>query len=143
MPEVGFRHDRRQIIVPAAVLAPEDGSPFRFHRVRALIDTGATMSGIRREVADAVGLPRQGKIVITTPSGEHPARLYRMRIGLYPALGEDVSATEQPYVLPDSFLAIQSSPGEAFDMLLGMDVLGRCDLHVLASGFGTIQLPHA
>lgn len=101
------------------------------------------MSGVRREIAEALALPRQGKIVITTPSGDHPARLYRLRIGLYPGLGEEAPAGVQPYVLPDSFLAIQSSPGEAFDMLLGMDVLGRCDLHVLASGFGTIQLPHA
>jgi len=143
MPEVSFRHDRRQIIIPAAAIAPDNGNSLRFHRVQALIDTGATMSGIRREIAEALDLPRQGKIMITTPSGEHAARLYRLRIGLYADLAGAAPQEHQPYVLPDSFLCIQSSPGEAFDMLLGMDVLGRCDLHVLASGSGTIRLPQA
>lgn len=143
MPEVRFRHDRRQIIVPTAIIAPDDGNALRFQRVQALIDTGATMSGIRREIAETLGLPPQGKVIITTPSGEHPARLYRLRIGLYVGSDDQSHAGAQPYVLPDSFLAIQCSSGEAFNMLLGMDVLGRCDLHIFASGSGTVTLPQA
>ena len=94
------------------------------------------MSGIRREVAELLSLPRQGKMVITTPSGDHAARLYHVRIGLYPG-------GEQPYVLPDAFLAIQCSPGAAFDMLIGMDVIGRCDLEILSNGTGTLSFAAA
>ena len=134
MPEVSFRHDRRQIIIAAAAVDPND--PSRFHRLNALLDTGATMSGLRREIADLLSLPRQGKMVITTPSGDHATRLYRVRIGLYPS-------GEHPYVLPDAYLAIQCSPGEAFDMLIGMDVIGRCDLQILSNGSGTLSFPAA
>ena len=132
MPAVSFRHDHNQIIIPIAILPPElDPEPFRAIRINGLIDTGASVSGIRGSVAQELRLPRRGKEIITTPGGEYAARLYQFRLGFY----VDPSAA-MPHVLSREFIGIECSPGRSFDALIGMDVLGSGDLTIFRDGHG-------
>jgi predicted aspartyl protease len=137
---ISFRHDRRQIIIPIAILTPDEpGTSQRFHRSFGLIDTGASSSGISRRIAEELALPRRGKTVITTPAGEHVARLYRMGVGVYPGdAADDGAVAAHPYVLPFELIGIECSPGAAFDVLIGMDLIGRSELHVRSDGSGSI-----
>jgi Aspartyl protease len=136
MPAVSFRHDYRQILIPVAVVVPDSGG--RFHKAMGLIDTGATVSGISRGIAEDLGLVRRGKTVITTPSGDHVARLYRMGMGLYPDEATDPAAL--PFILHLELIAIECSPGRNFDVLIGMDVIGRSLLQVQPDGSGTLTI---
>ena len=136
MPAVNFRHDRRQIIVPTAIYRPNN--PQYFEVARALVDTGASISGVSRAVADRLDLPRRGKQLITTPSGQHVARLYAAGIGLFPSQSGEFDRVSLPHMLPDVFMMIECSPGTQFDILLGMDVLGQCDLYIRPDGTGAL-----
>ncbi len=134
MPEVRFAHDRRQLLIPVAILPPES---FQFERVTGLIDTDASISGVSRSIAAKLGLMRQGKMVISTPRGDHSTPIYTFMIGLFPQ-GEGASGA-MPFVLSDEFAGIESSPGGRFEVLIGMDVIGRGRLVVEPGGTGSFS----
>jgi Aspartyl protease len=133
MPEVKFSHDRRQLLVPVALLSP---GAMQFERLSGLLDTGASISGVSRRVAQSLGLPRQGKMVIATPRGDHSTPIYTFMIGLFPGENGEESL---PFVLPDEFMGIEASPGSRFDVLIGIDVIGRGRLIVESEGTGSFS----
>lgn len=135
MSVIKFKHDREQIVVPVAVLPPSSqAGGLRMLRLRGLIDTGASLCGVPAHTVQELGLARNGKMVISTPAGDHVARIYRFRIGLFP----DEEA-QLPHVLDDEFLAVESHPGAKFDVLIGMNVLGSGDLYVNRDGTGSFR----
>jgi hypothetical protein len=79
--------------------------------------------------------------MITTPSGDHMARLYRMGLGLFP--NEDVDPTALPFILQQELIAIECSPGRGFEVLIGMDVIGRSLLEVRPDGSGLFAVETA
>ena len=103
-------------------------------RLRGLLDTGASLCGISASAIHELGLPRGGKIAVTTPAGDHVARTYRFRLGLSP----DESG-QLPHVMSAEFLAIESHSGDKFDVLVGMNVLGSGNLRVDRDGTGSFQ----
>jgi predicted aspartyl protease len=133
MPEVKFTHDRRQLLIPVAILPPGD---FQFERVFGLLDTGASISGVSRRIAETLNLPRQGKMVIATPKGDHATAIRTFMIGLFPG---EISGNTLPFVLPDEFVGIECSTGGSFEVLIGMDVLGRGKLVVEPDGTGSFS----
>lgn len=137
MPAVNFRHDRRQIILPTSIHRPD--LPQQFEVAQALVDTGASISGVSRNIAERLSLPRRGKQIITTPSGEHVARLYAAAIGLFQSDAGEYDPSVLPHLLPDAFMMIECSPGARFDVLIGMDVLGRCELLIKPDGTGRLH----
>jgi hypothetical protein len=136
MPVVSFDHDRRQILIPVAIMPPSDDGSMHMERVTGLIDTGATRSGVSRAVASALQLPRAGKLSITTPQGDYMARLLRFTLGLFPG---PASGNQMPFILDGEFLGIESSPGAQFDVLIGMDVIGVGDLTINRTGTGSFS----
>jgi hypothetical protein len=135
MPELSFRHDRRQIIVPVAVISPDDVT--RIIVADGLLDTGASASGISRRLADQLNLPMVGKRLIATPSGEHMSRFYETRLGFFP---DGTAPTGMPYVLDQGFTVLGMETGSRFDILIGMDVLGWRDLTIRADATGILRL---
>jgi hypothetical protein len=90
----------------------------------ALLDTGATVSGITPRVARALDLAPRGKRPLESARAEEQAERYLFRIGLNP----DRAPGEPPafsFVFED---IVGFELGEHFhlDMLLGMDVLSQC-----------------
>ena len=131
MSAIEFRHDRKQIILPVAILPP-DASQMRLVRTEGLLDTGASLCGLDAATIRALDLPRAGKITLSTPVGAHVARSYRCRIGFY----VDTNAA-MPHVMEQEFLAIESHPGDRFSTLVGMNVLGSGALYISSNGSGT------
>ena len=103
---------------------------------RGLIDTGAVSTGIAPTIAAELGLPRLGKPIIATPGGDYVARRLQFRLGLFPDPQDENSL---PHVLSDELLGIGCSPGQAFEVLIGMDVLGRGDLEIRRTGHGSFK----
>jgi predicted aspartyl protease len=133
---VEFTHDRRQLIIPVAVFHP--GAPHQIEKVNALIDTGATGIGIDQDLAVALGLPKMGKEIINTPTGTAVVRLYLAGLGLYPG-DQTNNGMAMPHLLPDEFIMFQCAPGSAFSLLLGMPLIGRCELTVRRNGTATLS----
>jgi Aspartyl protease len=144
-PRVEWRHSGRSLIVPVAIL-PDADSPNAFDTVRTdgLVDTGATTTGIRGDIADRLGLVAQGQRRVETANGPIWAREYVVRIGLIP--GDYCGANFDPdavlpFVFERHFVVFELLRGFTYPVLVGMDVIARCDLHVLRNGTARIDLP--
>ena len=93
---------------------------------RALLDTGATVSGIGPRIVQALGLASHGKKRLKSATEEVFVDYFMFRIGF------DVGETGfgDPAQLPFVFEATDGfSWGRSaeFDVILGMDVLRQCD----------------
>lgn len=99
---------------------------------RALLDTGSSISGVARRIAEALNLTRLGKRPLTSAQGLGQVERYAFRIGLQSERGlSDPPAF--PFVF-DEVIGIELTNAFEFDALLGMDILGQCDLLVERSG---------
>ncbi len=101
-----------------------------------LIDTGASVSGISRSIADRLDLPMVGKRLIATPSGERMSRFYEARMGFFP---DGAEHSPLPYVIDQSLTVLGMETGSRFEVLIGMDVLGRRELMIHADATGTFS----
>lgn len=127
--------------MPVAVLRPGDLSDLAFMTFSALVDTGATVSGVGPNVIEALSLRSYGKNRLGSATDEVFADYYLLR--------PDFLSTEQlearqpdPADLPFLFDEIDgfSWPRRTdFDVIIGMDVLSRCDVHLTRHGRCTLQ----
>ena len=96
------------------------------------MDTGASSTGIARNVARQLDLPSIGKEPISTAGGILQSERYLFRVGL-PVRGSFA------YIF-DDITGFELIDNEAFGAVLGMDVLSRCDFHVSRNGLCTLLL---
>jgi len=129
---IDWRHDRRRIILPVLVLRPTPSTDFTPYEARALLDTGATTSGITPRVARALDLLPRGKRPLGSARGEEQAERYLFRIGLM----SDCAPGDPPTFpfLFDDVVGFELRDNFHLDMLLGMDVLNQCDFSMNRSG---------
>lgn len=126
---------------------PSISAPNHSHSatVTALLDTGATKTGIRPDFVAALGLAKRDRAPVQTANGTRLADLFLARLGFWPAdPTDDIAAKigcELPYVLDREFLIQSLLPDFPHQMLLGMDVIGMCEFHVSSSGAATLELP--
>lgn len=118
-------HDGRRVILPILILPPEPTFDLTGVSARALLDTGATTSGITERIAGALGLRPVGKRPLGSARGEMQVERYIFRIGLQPS-GEGPAF---PFVF-DEVIGFELANSASFDALLGMDVLGQCELRI-------------
>jgi hypothetical protein len=114
-------------------------------RVTALLDTGATKTGIRPDFVTVLGLEKRDRAPVQTANGTRLADLFLARLGFWPADVHDnaqaKATSELPYVLDREFLIQSLLPDFPHEMLLGMDVIGMCEFHVSADGTAELGLP--
>jgi len=124
---IEWRRDRRHIVLPICIVRPAP-SDLTAYSGTALLDTGATATGITARVARHLDLTPRGKRLLGSARGEEQVQRYLFRVGLtpdrdpdeppaFPFLFEDVEGFE----LRDNF---------RLDVLLGMDVLSQCDFQM-------------
>lgn len=125
---IEWRHDGRRIILPVLVLRPAPVADLTGFEGTALIDTGATASGITPRVARALSLAPRGKRPLGSARGEEQAERYLFRIGLLPPPAPE-GVPRFPFVFDD---VIGFELGEAFalDLLIGMDILSQCTFRI-------------
>lgn len=146
MRRIKWAHDRRQLFLPAAVI-PSITAFNHSHSatVTALLDTGATKTGIRPDFVSTLELAKRDRAPVQTANGTRLADLFLARLGFWPGEPEDdfaaKSVAELPYVLDREFLIQSLLPDFPHEMLLGMDVLGMCEFRVSSTEVAKLHLP--
>lgn len=146
MRRIKWRHDGRQLFLPVAVMPSSSAqNPSHSVTVNALLDTGATKSGLRPDFIRTLCLEKRDRAPVQTANGTRLADLFLARLGFWPAdPSDDLShkvSSEMPYVLDREFLVQSLLPDFPHQMLLGMDVLGMCEFRMSCSGMAELQLP--
>jgi len=143
MAEVRWSHSGNRLILPVAVLPSAAAeNPQAIEVVDALIDTGATGTGLRPDIAKALGVPGRGKRRVVTANGDMLVPEYRVRIGFYCGTFEGQPLAQgSPYVLEFGLLVHALREHFAYAMLIGMDVLSNCDLHLRRNRSAVLSLP--
>jgi hypothetical protein len=125
---IEWRRERRRILLPVIVLAPYPVTDLTGVEATALIDTGSSVSGIASQLAQELGLAGLGKRPLKSAQGEGQIERYAFRIGLR---ANDDSAF--PFVF-EEVIGIELTSAFNFNALIGMDILGHCDLSLDRSG---------
>lgn len=97
--------------------------------VDALVDTGATGTGIRPDVTARLGVAGRGRRLVATANGDLLVPEYRVRVGFYPGRFDGpAEAGGMPTVLEFGLQAHALRDNFTYPMLIGMDILSQCDL---------------
>ena len=148
MPSVSARLDGNRIIVPAGLVPisthrqgdlESDPAPFTVFPMRALLDTGASRTCITNSVVQRCGLQEFTKIRIRNVRQENFHSAFVFSIGFY---ADALSGGIAPFVGIDlEIIGAELGDQTGFEMLVGMDVMSRCDLDLRRNGTFTFTLP--
>ncbi len=143
MAEIRWKHSGRRLLLPVAVLPSAAAeNPHDIEVVDTLIDTGATGTGLRPDIAASLNVPGRGKRRVVTANGDMLVPEYRIRIGFYcGTFGDQPRADGSPYVLEFGLLVHALRENFAYPMLIGMDVLSSCDLQLRRDLSVLLRLP--
>lgn len=112
-------------------------------RTTGLLDTGATSTGIRQDLAAEMMLRPKGQRRVNTANGLLMASEYLFRIGFVCGDYRDhnfVPDQQQPYVLEEQILGFELQGGFSYPLLIGMDVLGAGDLSINRDGHAKMRI---
>jgi predicted aspartyl protease len=144
MPRIEWRHNRKSLLLPIVVMAPLNApNPNLSLRTTGLLDTGATGTGIRVDLAETLGLRPKGQRRVLTANGTVLASEYLMRIGFVCGDYTDpafVADQQLPFVLEEPVLGFELQRGFGYALLIGMDILGAGDLSITRDGFARFIL---
>jgi len=124
-----WKREHRRILLPVLILAPYPITDFAGVEATALIDTGSSVSGVAIRIAETLSLTRLGKRPLTSAQGQGQVERYAFRVGLWPD-----RASSDPPAFPfvfDEVIGIELTNAFEFNALIGMDILGLCDLEVM------------
>ena len=146
MRRIEWRHDLRQLFLPVSILpSASAGNASHSFTAKALIDTGATKTGLRADIIARLALPKRDRAPIQTANGTLITDLHLVRMGLWTSgLNDDTfaaAASRLPFILDREFLIQALRPDFPHEMLLGMDVIGLCEFTVRGDGTASLVLP--
>lgn len=141
MRELSVRLRRNRFLLPVAVLKPGDLADLNYRLFTALLDTGATVSGIGPRVVDAFALRSYGKNRLGSATEEVFVSYYLFRLGLFSSEqldAEQLGPADLPFLFEeiDGFSWARETD---FDVILGMDVLSRCEVNLDRHGRCTLR----
>lgn len=138
MAEVRWRHDGRRLVLPIAVLPSQVAdNAHQMEVVDALIDTGATGTGVRPDIAAKLHVRGRGRRLVSTANGDMLVPEFRLRLGFYPGFFDSqasASSATMPTILDFGVNAHALREGFAYALLIGMDILSKCDFSMDRSG---------
>lgn len=102
----------------------------------ALVDTGSTISGVPGKLIDALGLKRLGKRPLGSAQGEGQAERLPFRLGLF--TNAQANQPTFPFVF-EPIVGFELANSFTFEALIGMDILGQCDLTMARSGHCSLR----
>lgn len=107
------------------------------HEYRALLDTGAQRTCLCRSVITKEGLRRHGKKPIQNVHAVGRHYLYWANVGFFcervDRLTDNIGSATY-YGLPEPIEVIDIADNQRFDAIVGMDIIGRCDLRIDRDG---------
>lgn len=104
---------------------------------RGLIDTGASISSLTRSIVFSRGLNKRGKIDVDSASGQFRHSLFLVSLGF---VTNSMERGRSVFMLEEPVQVIDVADNSAFDAIIGMDVLERCDFEMNRSGAFQIRL---
>jgi hypothetical protein len=133
--------NRHRYLFPLAVLRPGNPTDLTIFSAIGLLDTGATVSGIGPRAIESLGLTSYGKSRLRSATDEAFVSYFVFRLGFYTSAQRDAAghgAEELPFVFDDldGFSWMRDAD---FDVIVGMDVLSRCDMTFSRNGRGSIS----
>lgn len=136
MRELEFRRRNSRYLFPVAILRPSYSGDITAFSATALLDTGATVSGVGPRIVAALGLESHGKKRLRSATEERFVAYYLFRVGFYTTeqvAEPERSAQELPYIFEDAdgFSWMGSAD---FDVIIGIDVLSQCEMDFERSG---------
>lgn len=140
MRELSFRRQQRRYLFPVRVFRadPTDMTSFA---ATALLDTGATASGIGPTTIRELALNSHMKKRLLSATEEVHADYYLFRVGLH-TTEQMANIAESTQEWPYLFEAIEgfswSRPAD-FDIIIGMDILSQCDVALSRDGGCRLQ----
>ena len=117
---------------------------FRVELCKALIDTGAQLTCVTIKAVLTYGLSYFGKTMVRSARDERPHRVYLFYLGINcetNVVFDDVETTRSYYLLSQVQQAIQIPDNSQFDVIIGMNILSRCDFSITRHGDFTLTLP--
>lgn len=81
---IEWRREHRRILLPVLVLRPYPITDLSGSSATALIDTGSSVSGVARNLAESMSLAGLGKRPLKSAQGEGQVQRYAFRVGLRP-----------------------------------------------------------
>ena len=141
MRELRIRRRGSRYLLPVAILKPD--TPFDLTSVTAtaLLDTGATVSGIGPRVIADLKLESYGKNRLRSATDKMFVDYYLFRVGLFTTEQMSLAPSGDaslPFILEEVDGFSWRQPAD-FDVILGMDVISRCDVALDRSGFCSIS----
>jgi Aspartyl protease len=129
--------DGRQILLNVAILGSRNPTDLTFFECVALLDTGATSSGIGPRVIRELGLRSHEKKLLSVATEMRMVEYFLFRVGLFPVGGDGVRSS-LPFVFAeiDGFSWVAA---KTFDVILGMDVLSQCAFTLSRTGAWTLE----
>ena len=111
-------------------------------RYRALIDTGAQMTCVTAKAIHENGLICTGRRDVFSGRGESRHKVYDFYLGLEcESVDGRGQSTPTVYQLPEPQRAINIPDNAHFDLILGMNILGKCDFRIDRNGQFVIEIP--
>ncbi len=133
---IRVKHDSRRIVIPILLLAPFPPNNLSGIETTALLDTGATTSGITPRIVKQLELEDRGKRPLGSARGESQVERHLFRVG-FKSAGED-NENSFPYIF-ESVMGFALTDSFQLDALIGMDILSQCDFHMQKSGDCTLR----
>lgn len=133
MSRIEWRCDRRRILLPILILRPAPTTDLTSVEVSALVDTGATVSGVATHIVRKLGLPGVGRRPLMSAQGLGFGERYLFRVGV--RTSDDPAA--YPFVF-EEVMGFELVDGTNLDAVLGMDILSQCDFEM--KRYGTCRL---
>lgn len=112
--------------------------------VEGLVDTGATGTGLRPDVAERLGIVGRGRRRVLTANGDMLVPEFRVRLGFFPGRFDgaaEVAPASFPHVLDFGLLVHALLPNFVYPILIGMDVLRRIEIHMKTDATVRMVLP--
>jgi hypothetical protein len=133
LPSLEGIHDRRRVVLPVAVLGADNPSDLTHIAGTALLDTGATSSAIAPKFVRKLGLISTGKRSIMVATEQRLVDFFVFRLGFFCDSVGLAECASWPHVFAETE-GFQIKQSHNFDVLLGMDVVGQCDLEISRAG---------
>ncbi len=132
MPSVKGRVANRQILLNVAILGSRNPNDLTSFSCTALLDTGATSSGIGPGVVNELALRSHQKKPLSVATEMRMVDYYLFRVGFHLSKANE-SSSSLPFVFAETDGFSWNEP-KRFDVILGMDVLSQCDFSLNRTG---------
>lgn len=137
------RLQNSRILLPVGIRAfsddPGHAGDFTFHEFTALIDTGASRTAISRNVIDRAGLLSRGQIPVGNVRRTELHDTFLFHVGVWPESAD--GSPSAPYGIGDAIMGIDGGDSRFYDVLLGMDIIGRGSLNLKLGGSFELGFP--